>query len=54
VVSPKKDKDDKQVQNNNMDETKVDRTNRDEYLRVLQLNPFADADETMFLDEVLL
>lgn len=31
---------------------KVDRSNSAEYLRVLQLNPFADADETMFLDEV--
>ncbi|KAJ1436488.1 hypothetical protein B484DRAFT_393187 [Ochromonadaceae sp. CCMP2298] len=30
---------------------RVDRRNRDEYLRVLQLNPFADADESMFLDE---
>lgn len=31
---------------------KVDRRNSDEYLRTLQLNPFADADETLFLDEV--
>lgn len=31
---------------------RVDRSNREEYLRVLQLNPFADADDTMFLDEV--
>ena len=31
---------------------RIDRSNRDEYLRVLQLNPFADADDTMFLDEV--
>jgi hypothetical protein len=31
---------------------RVDRRDRDEYLRVLQLNPFADADESMFLDEV--
>lgn len=31
---------------------RVDRSNRDEYLRVLQLNPFADADDSMFLDEV--
>jgi len=30
---------------------RVDRSNQEEYLRVLQLNPFADADETMFLDE---
>ena len=30
---------------------KVDRSDREEYLRVLQLNPFADADETMFKDE---
>lgn len=33
---------------------KVDRKDREEYLRVLQLNPFADADDTMFLDEVRL
>ena len=32
-------------------EKKVDRSNQEEYLRVLQLNPFADADESMFLDE---
>jgi len=30
---------------------KVDRSNQEEYLRVLQLNPFADADETIFLEE---
>ena len=30
---------------------RVDRSNREEYLRVLQLNPYADADDTMFLDE---
>jgi len=29
----------------------VDRSNRVEYERVLQLNPFADADEDMFEDE---
>ena len=34
------------------DAVRVDRSNREEYLRVLQLNPFADADDTMFLDEV--
>ena len=33
---------------------RIDRSNREEYLRVLQLNPFADADDTMFLDEVRL
>lgn len=32
-------------------ERKIDRSNREEYLRVLQLNPFADADESMFQDE---
>lgn len=32
--------------------SRVDRKNMDEYLRVMQLNPFADADESMFLDEV--
>lgn len=31
---------------------KIDRSNQEEYLRVIQLNPFADADDTMFLDEV--
>jgi len=30
---------------------RVDRSNQEEYLRVLQLNPFADADDGMFLDE---
>lgn len=30
---------------------RVDRKNQEEYMRVLQLNPFADADESMFLDE---
>jgi hypothetical protein len=30
---------------------KVDRSNQDEYLRALQLNPFADADDTLFTDE---
>lgn len=33
------------------DAERIDRSNPDEYLRVLQLNPFADADETMFLNE---
>ena len=33
------------------DAKKIDRSNPDEYLRVLQLNPFADADDTMFFDE---
>lgn len=32
-------------------EKKIDRSNREEYLRVLQLNPFADADESMFQEE---
>lgn len=31
---------------------RVDRSNQQEYLRVLQLNPFADADDSLFLDEV--
>jgi hypothetical protein len=31
---------------------KIDRSNQDEYLRVIQLNPFADADDSMFLEEV--
>ena len=30
---------------------RIDRRNQEEYLRVLQLNPYADADDTMFLDE---
>jgi len=30
---------------------KIDRSNAEEYDRVLQLNPFADADEDLFLDE---
>ena len=33
------------------DAKRIDRSNPDEYLKVLQLNPFADADDTMFLDE---
>lgn len=33
------------------DAKKIDRSDPDEYLRVLQLNPFADSDDTMFLDE---
>ena len=37
----------------NEDVSKVDRNNLDEYLRVLQLNPFADADESLFQNEVL-
>jgi hypothetical protein len=31
---------------------KIDRRNEEEYMRVMQLNPFADADESLFLDEV--
>lgn len=31
---------------------RVDRKNQEDYLKVLQLNPFADADETMFQEEV--
>ena len=31
---------------------KIDRRDQDEYLRMMQLNPFADADESLFLDEV--
>ena len=30
---------------------KVDRKNKEEYLRALELNPFADADNSIFLDE---
>ena len=32
-------------------EDRVDRSNQEEYLRVLQLNPFADADESKFVEE---
>lgn len=32
---------------------RVSRKDDDEYLRVLQLNPFADADDTLFLEEVI-
>ena len=31
--------------------TKIDRSNQEEYLRVLQLNPFADADDSNFKEE---
>ncbi len=31
---------------------RVDRNNPDEFMRVIQLNPFADADETLFVEEV--
>ena len=31
---------------------RIDRRNQEEYMRVMQLNPFADADESNFLDEV--
>jgi hypothetical protein len=34
------------------EQPKVDRSNPEEYLRVLQLNPFADADDAMFMEEV--
>lgn len=39
--------------NKNNDEVvaKIDRNNPEEYLRALQLNPFADADESMFKEE---
>ena len=42
--------------NKNNDEVvaKIDRNNPEEYLRALQLNPFADADESMFKEEVSL
>eukprot|EP01031_Cornospumella_fuschlensis_P031249 gene31249-37761_t len=33
------------------DKPKVDRSNRREYLKLIELNPFADADETLFQDE---
>jgi hypothetical protein len=42
----------KRKKDSETEQLKVDRSNREEYLRVLQLNPFADADDTMFLDEV--
>lgn len=33
------------------DRQRIDRSNSEEYRRVMQLNPFADADDTMFLEE---
>jgi hypothetical protein len=30
---------------------RIDRSNQEEYMRVMQLNPFADADDTMFTEE---
>ena len=33
------------------DALRIDRSNQEEYIRVMQLNPFADADDTMFTEE---
>ena len=33
------------------DAMRIDRSNQEEYMRVMQLNPFADADDTMFTEE---
>ena len=41
----------KTVKEDKPDEERVDRSNQEEYLRVLQLNPFADADESKFVEE---
>eukprot|EP01041_Mallomonas_annulata_P004812 gene4812-9598_t len=42
---------DSQIMKNEDNTPKIDRSNSEEYLRVIQLNPFADADESMFLQE---
>lgn len=35
------------------DEDKIDRSNMDEYRRVLKFNPYADADDEMFAEQVI-
>jgi hypothetical protein len=35
-----------------INKNRVDRSNQEEYMRVMQLNPFADADDTLFMEEV--
>lgn len=34
------------------EDSKIDRKNTEEYARAMQLNPFADADDSMFINEV--
>lgn len=34
------------------EDNKIDRKNTEEYARAMQLNPFADADDSMFINEV--
>lgn len=41
----------KEVKSDLPKEERIDRSNQEEYLRVLQLNPFADADESKFVEE---
>ena len=36
-----------------INKNRVDRRDQDEYMRVMQLNPFADADDTLFMEEVI-
>lgn len=36
-----------------INKNRVDRSDQDEYMRVMQLNPFADADDTLFMEEVI-
>jgi hypothetical protein len=42
----------KTLKNAELEQQRVDRRDKEAYYRVLQLNPFADADDTMFLEEV--
>ena len=35
-----------------INQNRVDRSDQEEYMRVMQLNPFADADDTLFREEV--
>lgn len=51
-LTDKKEKDEKRANAAPVDD-RVDRRDSDEYLRLLKLNPFADADETLFVQEVL-
>ena len=47
----KKNKNRRDAESGGEETQKIDRSNREEYMRVMQLNPFADADDSMFLDE---
>jgi hypothetical protein len=50
--SESEDRAEKEKRNEKDEMKKIDRSNQEEYLRVIQLNPFADADDSMFLEEV--